>query len=264
MGRKAIGPNILKGSQLSLNFNDDGFYFWSDDMKLSTVLTTNKILRRRKIYTSGLIITFLLSLAFGIITFYGQDTGNFVMSVDYDAFNRGIILSETKTLENQSSRLMTEPIEDAQDITYNWLQIEQVEETDGNYVDPDIDYMAYTFYLQNNGLETVDVIYSIRITEITKDLDKAIRVMIIEDGVQTIYQSPDEADEMGNMPVYAVDLPDSELFVDDYTIARTTINRFTPQQVKKFSILMWIEGEDPDTTDDIAGGSIKMQMSFSI
>jgi hypothetical protein len=233
-------------------------------MKLSTVLTTNKILKRRKFYTLGLIITFLLSLTFGVVTFYGQDTGNFVMSVDYDAFNRGIILSETKTLEATSSRLMTEPIENAKDITYNWIQVDKVLETDGNYIDPDIDYMAYTFYLQNNGLETVDVTYSVRITEITKDLDKAIRVMIIEDGVQTIYQRTDEADELGNLPEYQEELPESVEFLNDYTVARITINRFTPQQVKKFSIIMWIEGEDPDTTDEIAGGSIKMQMSFSI
>jgi hypothetical protein len=233
-------------------------------MKLSTVLTTNKILKRRKFYTLGLIITFLLSLTFGVVTFYGQDTGNFVMSVDYDAFNRGIILSETKTLEATSSRLMTEPIENAKDITYNWIQVDKVLETDGNYIDPDIDYMAYTFYLQNNGLETVDVTYSVRITEITKDLDKAIRVMIIEDGVQTIYQKTDEADELGNLPEYQEELPESVEFLNDYTVARITINRFTPQQVKKFSIIMWIEGEDPDTTDEIAGGSIKMQMSFSI
>lgn len=232
--------------------------------KLSTVLAATKYARRKRIYTIGLIITFLLSITFGVVTFYGQETGNFVMSVDYDAYNRGIVLSETKDFETTSSRLMTNPVENAQDITYNWLQIEQVKATDGNYVDPDIDYMAYTFYLQNNGLETVDVTYSVRITEITKDLDKAIRFMIIVDDEETIYQRPDEADENGNFPEYLVELPETESFLDDYTITRQTINRFTPKETVKFSVLLWIEGEDPDTTDAIAGGSIKMQMSFSI
>ncbi len=233
-------------------------------MKLSTVLKANKLLKARRIYSIGLIISAVLSIVFGIITFYGQNTGNFVMSVDYDAYNRGIVLSETKDFSVTTSRLLTNPVEGAQDITYNWLQIDQVLNTDGNYVDPDIDYMAYTFYLENNGLETVDVTYSIRITEIVNDLDKAIRVLVIEDGIETIYQRPDEADEFGNPPVYQVELPESEPFVDDFTVTRVKINRFIPQQVKKFSVIMWIEGEDPDTTDDIAGGSIKMQMSFSI
>ncbi|MFA6801227.1 MAG: hypothetical protein WCR19_03865 [Acholeplasmataceae bacterium] len=233
-------------------------------MRLSTVMQANLIVKKRRFYTLGLLITLILSIIFGIVTFYGQNTGNFVMSVDYDAYNRGITLSESKTFEETSSRLMTEPIDGAQDITYNWLQVSQVEATDGNYIDPDIDYMAYTFYLQNSGLETVNVTYSIRITEVTKDLDSAIRVMIIEDGVQTIYQKMDEADEFGVMPEYQVVLPDSLYFLDDYTVTRNIINRFTPQSIKKFSIIMWIEGEDPDTTDEIAGGSIKMQMSFSI
>ncbi len=233
-------------------------------MKLSTVMTATKIIRRKRLYTIGLIASLVLSASFGIVTFYGQDTGNFVMSVEYDAFNRGIVLSESKNLEQTSSRLMTNPIEGAQDITYNWIDIEQVLETDGDYVDPDIDYMAYTFYLVNNGLETVDVTYSIRITQVLNDLDKAIRVMIIEDGEQTIYQRQDEADEFGQLPEYAVELPESRLFVDDHTVARESITRFIPQQVKKFSVIMWIEGEDPDTTDAIAGGSIKLQMNFSI
>ena len=233
-------------------------------MKLSTVMSATKLTRKKRIYTIGLIISLVLSIVFVIVTFYGQDTGNFVMSVDYNAFNRGIILSETKTFEQTSSRLMTNPIEGAHDITYNWINFDKIKETDGNYVDPDIDYMAYTFYLQNNGLETVDVTYSLRITQVIKDLDKAIRVMIIEDDEQTIYQRQDEADEFGQLPVYAVELPETRLFVDDYTISRESIIRFVPQQVKKFSVIMWIEGEDPDTTDEIAGGSIKMQMSFAI
>lgn len=233
-------------------------------MKLSTVMQANKIVKKRRLYTIGLLISLFLSISFGVVTFYGQDTGNFVMNVDYDAFNRGIILSETKSFESKSSRLMTDPVEGAQDITYNWLQIDQVEATDGNYIDPDLDYMAYTFYLENNGLETVDITYSIRITQVLKDLDKAIRILIIEDGEQTIYQKQDEADELGNPPVYSVSLPLSKLFIDDNTVTRESIIRFTPSQIKKFSVIMWIEGEDPDTTDKIAGGSIKMQMSFSI
>jgi len=233
-------------------------------MKLSTVMTATKLVRKKRLYTFGLLISLGLSITIGIVTFYGQDTGNFVMSVDYDAFNRGIVLSETKDFTSTSSRLMTNPVEGAQDITYNWIQIDQVENTDGNYVDPDIDYMAYTFYLENNGLETVDVTYAIRITEVQNDLDKAIRVMVIDDGTQTIYQKPDEADAEGNLPVYNVLLPDSTNFIDDHTVARVTMSRFDPQNIRKFSIIMWIEGEDPDTTDAIAGGSIKMQMSFSI
>ena len=233
-------------------------------MRLSTVMQANLIKKKRRIYTLGLAVTLFLSVVFLVVTFYGQDTGNFVMSVDYDAFNRGIVLSETKSFDVTSSRLMTYPIEGAQDITYNWIQIDQVEETDGNYLDPDIDYVAYTFYLENNGWETVDITYSIRITQVMNDLDQAIRVLIIDDGIQTIYQKRDEADELGNLPEYQVDLPDTSLFLDDYTVTRQTITRFIPQQIRKFSIIMWIEGEDPDTTDSIAGGSIKMQMSFSI
>ena len=233
-------------------------------MKLSTVMAATKYQKKRRLYTLGLIITFLLSITFGVVTFYGQQTGNFVMNVDYDAYNRGIVLSDTKDFEQTSSRLMTDPIVGAQDITYNWLQIEQVKATDGHYNDPDMGYMAYTFYIKNNGLETVDLTYSVRITEVTKDLDQAIRFMIIVDDEESIYQQPDEADEFGNFYEYPVELPETKPFLNDYTIARETITRFVPEETKKFSIILWLEGYDPDTTDEVAGGAIKMQMSFSI
>jgi hypothetical protein len=92
------------------------------------------------------------------------------MSMDYDAYNRGIILSSDEAFSNPSPRLMTDPIEDARDMTYSWLKLEEVQNTDGNYVDPDYDYVAYTFYIRNNGLETVDITYHIRMTEIYNDL----------------------------------------------------------------------------------------------
>ncbi len=233
-------------------------------MKLSTVMAATKYQKKRRLYTLGLIITFLLSITFGVVTFYGQQTGNFVMNVDYDAYNRGIVLSETKNFEQTSYRLMTDPIVGSIPVAYNWLQVEQSKETDGQYTDPEFKYMAYTFYVKNNGIETVDLTYSVRITEVTKNLDQAIRFMIIVDDEETVYQQPDEADEFGNFYEYPEIYPDSKPFINDYTIARKTISRFVPEETKKFSIILWLEGNDPDTTDDVAGGAIKMQMSFSI
>lgn len=185
------------------------------------------------------------------------------MSVDYDSYKRGIVLSNTETLNNPQPRLMTNPVYGARDMTYSWLKLEEVTQTEGNYTDPDYDYVAYTFYLTNNGFETVDIVYHIRIIDNYKAMDSAIRVLVIEDGVETIYQKPDTP--QGSVPIsYTLPLQMTEKFLSDTIIMRKRIMNFQPQTVIKFSVVVWIEGLDPDTTDDIIGGMIKLQMNFSI
>jgi hypothetical protein len=59
-------------------------------------------------------------------------------------------------------------------------------------------------------------------------------------------------------------MPKPKLFVSDSIVARENFVKFEPGQVKKFSVVMWLEGYDPDTDDDVLGGRIKLQMNFSI
>ena len=234
-------------------------------MRLSTVLQVKRRKLRNRIFTFGVIITGVLSIAFAVITFYGQNSGNFVMSIDYDAYNRGIILSTEETFSNPTPRLMTEPIEDARDMTYSWLKLEEVVNTNGNYIDPDYDYVAYTFYIRNDGFETVDITYHIRMTEIYNDLDGAIRILVIEDDEkETMYQKMDEVDEEGNLPYYRQIMPTPKMFISNSNVARENFTKFEPLEIKKFSVIMWLEGYDPDTTDEVLGGKIKLQMNFSI
>lgn len=229
-------------------------------MRLSTVLGIRRIKLRNRIFSLGIIITGMLSLVFGVITFYGQNAGNFVMSVDTAARLRGIVLSTDPEFETKSARLMSDPINEARDITYAWLKLDEITQTNGNYTDIDHDYVAYTFYLKNEGMETLDLNYYIRITEVYNNLDCGIRILVIEDDVETMYMKRDTIS--GNF--YPEYMPEAEYFLTDNTVMRKMIVNFRPDQIKKFSIVVWLEGNDPDTTDDLLGGMIKMQMNFTI
>ena len=233
-------------------------------MRLSAVLEVKRRKLRNRIFTLGVIATGIMSIAFVVITFYGQQSGNFVMNMDYDSYNRSIVLSSDKEFSNPTPRLMTDPIEDARDMTYSWLKLDEVQATDGNYVDPDYDYVAYTFYLKNDGFETVDITYHLRMSEIYKGMDEAIRILIIQDGVETMYQKLDKVQPNGELPYYPEIMPRPKLFVSDSIVAREYIDSLNPGQSVKFSVVMWLEGYDPDTDDDILGGRIKLQMNFSI
>lgn len=228
-------------------------------MRLSTVIGIRRRRIRNRIFTIGVIVTGMLSLAFAVVTFYGQNAGNFVMSVDTSLRQRGITLSDDYDFTVHKSQLLSDPIEDARAITYAWLKREEVKDTNGNYKDPDHDYVAYTFYLKNFGNETVDFVYYIRITEIYKNLDSAIRVLVIEDGVETMYMKEDLTETQ-----YPSIMPRSENFLTSNTVMRKTVYNFRPSDVKKFSVIVWLEGYDPDTNDDVLGGMIRMTMNFTI
>lgn len=232
-------------------------------MRLSQVLGVRRIKIRNRIFTLGIIITGMLSLTFGVITFYGQNAGNMIMSVDPDAAIRGIRISTNgdPDVEFTSTRLMSEPVEEAKDITFAWLKLDEVQETDGNYVDPHHDYVAYTYYLKNVGSEAVDLKYYVRITEPpTNNLDEGIRVVIIEDGIQTLYMKADQT----NDSYYPPTMPVAEHFETNRTVTTKQIRNVKPGQIIKFSVIIYLEGYDPDTTDDLMGGTIKMQMNFTI
>ncbi len=233
-------------------------------MRLSRVLGVRKKMLKTRIVTLGVIITGMLSLAFTVATFYGQNAGNFVMTVDYAALTRGIQISTDEAFTSPSSILMSDPIRDARDMTYSWLKLREVEETEGNFTDIDYEYVAYTFYVRNMGTETIDVTYHIRITDVYNNLDEAIRILVIEDGVQTMYQKPDALDAFGNPPIYPPELPPAVDFLTDTIVTRQRFTNFRPGDIKKFSVLIWLEGYDPDTNDEVLGGMIKAQMNFSI
>jgi hypothetical protein len=229
-------------------------------MRLSQVLGVRRVKLRNRIFSLGIIITGALSIAFAVITFYGQDAGNFVMSVDTAARVRGITMSTDPNFGFSTSRLMSDPINDARDVTYAWLKLEEITETNGNYVDIDHDYVAYTFYIKNEGFETVDLSYYIRITEVYRNLDGAIRILVIDNGVETMYMKPDST----NDTVYPPYMPVAEHFLTTATVMRKVIPNFKSGDVRKFSVVIWLEGNDPDTNDDVLGGMIKMEMNFTI
>ncbi|HNZ50720.1 MAG TPA: hypothetical protein PLR16_01110 [Bacilli bacterium] len=229
-------------------------------MRLSKMLGVRKFAVRTTAVTIGLLITAFLSIAIAIITFYGQQAGNFVMSIDPDSFTRGIILSSDDKFLAPSPRLLANPVIDVKDITYSWLKLSEIKATDGDYIDEDYRYVAYTFYVKNIGSETVDVGYHLKITDTYKNVDEAVRILIIEDDTdEYLYQKPD------TVPYdYPKEMPKANYFIDDEIVTRGKIANLRPHMYKKYSVIMWLEGEDPDCVDSILGGMIRIQMKFDI
>lgn len=219
----------------------------------------HKFITKKLILRIGMIIFGIASALIAIITYYGQNAGNFVMEIDPNAYRRGIVLSADEEFLSPSPRLLSDAIINVRDMTYDWLKIDEAIATDGNYADPDYKYIAYTLYIQNIGDETCDVNMNATIVSLQKGLDGAIRFLVIEDEtLEKMYMKPDTVE------TEYVDMPEAEHFVSDIIIMDGEITNFKPYQIKKYTILVWLEGQDPDCTDEILGGRIKLRLLFSI
>jgi hypothetical protein len=232
----------------------------------------------------------MLLLAF--LTYYGQYSGNFVMTVDEEAYDRGIAISETPDFETYARWLTADAVEEVREITLEQIvynDLEGILTTDGSFRNSvlvgvnnsKLNYLAYSFYLRNVGKYEANIGYEIVITEVTGVLATAIRVLIIQDGyilpgqesittldnlhdgTYKLYQLADTKSKE-----YPKALQNATPFVSESTICSEEIHQLGAMQTKKFTILMWLEGEDPDCTienvDQIYGSKIKIAMNFAL
>ena len=53
-------------------------------------------------------------------------------------------------------------------------------------------------------------------------------------------------------------------FVSDDVVFANSVESFDAGQVIKYTLVIWLEGDDPECLDNIMGGTVKMSMHFSV
>jgi len=53
-------------------------------------------------------------------------------------------------------------------------------------------------------------------------------------------------------------------FVGESLVTHGIVDNFNPGDIDKVTIVIWIEGNDPECTDDKLGGEFKVDMTFAI
>ena len=49
-------------------------------------------------------------------------------------------------------------------------------------------------------------------------------------------------------------------FLSSGVVTAGTVEAFKPGDISKITVVIWIEGNDPDCTDDLLGGEFKLDM----
>ena len=214
-----------------------------------------KLKKRRRIL--GIIlgaVTAMLAIIF-IISMLVTKWGDLVIEIDRPAVAKGITLSETKDFENKSVSLSAKQALDVTNITYNWLPVDLDTSKDGEHNGDN--YVAYKFYVRNDGEEAFPYDAVLDITGVAKSADEACRVMIYKNGQKSIFAKGQYDDREKAEP-------NSVKFIDDKTVYRTRTEDFEVGAVDKYTIVIWIEGEDPQCVDEIRDGFVRMRMLFQV
>lgn len=223
-------------------------------MKVSRMAT---FLKYRKLITIGIIITGLLSLAFGIVTFYAENTGNYIIALEKND-SRSMSLSETFDFADSKDRLYAASIKNMSNIDGRYIDEEAVASVDGSN-NKSGSYLAYTFYLKNVGSEIYDYRMNINITAVKGGIDSALRVRVIRgDEPSVTYAKVQEQGQIGEPE------PGTLPFVSQYVVVDEIVANFRISEIHKYTVIIYIEGNDPECKDDILSSSIKMEMHFEV
>lgn len=195
-----------------------------------------------------------------MISFFGQMIGNFTITADMENSELGISLSESSDMANPTTRLFAQPLEDMFNITETDLP-SNIDDIDGSHNGDH--YMAYTYYLGNAG--DVALVYSMRLTieQMKLGVDAAIRLRIYEDGVPTTYAKlASNGDPEAIAP--GVNNNPTTPFYSESEIVYRNDKILELNQVKKYTIVLWLEGWDPECIDDIRSGRLRLALEYKV
>lgn len=201
-----------------------------------------------------IILVAILSIAYAISYFYDK-YGSFTVRIDkYDMVKQGLTLSENPEWDRTQSVLNADIVYDMTNISGEDLP-DNIDMVNGSHNGDS--YIAYTFYLINSGDDTISYEGEMTLENVTNKLDEAIRIAVYINGEKTVYGKTKSSG--GGIE------GDCDKEFDTSNIVMTTKHEgFKPKAKDKFTVVVWLEGNDPDCTDELIGGTLKLGMDFSI
>ena len=187
--------------------------------------------------------------------------------------------------------------QDNNTVPFNLGEIEQ------EYVDKDgykrarkcLEFFKYTFYVKNIGEKTAAYNLSINLDKsmmsddgTDRGLDETLRVMVFENqpdrsdheckvyakrAVEYNYDINGDKTTREFISVRPLDgsnreddeHPLAETFVDESTVVRYDVNNFAKNDMMRYTIVYWLEGEDPQSNSSIEypeGSSLKLNVEI--
>ncbi len=224
-----------------------------------------------------LLLTLLVtSILIILVMLLGNQSGNFVVKVESGDANKSIAITDSYEDRVYTNKLVANGIEGMTNTTPRWFLDGDTEEEQniglkklttelGNTIDDSTAYI-YTFLIVNTGNNAVSINLEMNVSNTSNGVDDAIRVMSYNDDSESIniYQKADVNDT-----VYAYYPTQPTLFLSEnvvYDESVTVLPTTDPEHPSfiKYSVIFWLEGQDPECTEAIFNGTIKFSLKCSV
>lgn len=240
-------------------------------------------------------IALAISLVFAGFTVYAHEADNFVVRINNDEDVK-LSLTLNRDLSGQTSRLVVPVDGFYEDVTYEPSKqlLYGQKQYDDNLPDDiakqdgihniycarnEIAFYAFSFWLVNNSERAVDVDMILNIDEMTvgtnrteNHIDDAVRVMIVEDepllsdGTYTVYKKAEKNEENQKYLDGNIKYGNTVSFLSDMCIFERSglmgYQNVGKGETLRFTVVIWLEGWDPECIDDILEDNLKMSLDF--
>ena len=198
-----------------------------------------------------LLAMMLLVVGLFIVAFMQEKMGNFTINLNrLELFRRGVAIADNGDFNNATARLAADALDNGTNIAAEDLP-DNLDDIDGGHNGKN--YVAYTFYIRNAG--KTDLGYSAKLKGVSasKGVEKAARVRVYRNGKPTTYAA---AAANGNPE------PNTEPFASKDVVTTISHKNFRVGDVDKYTVVIWLDGDDPECVDKIIGGAVEFGFDF--
>ena len=208
----------------------------------------------KKIIKISLLLLLVIISIIYLVLYVAYQSGRFTVSLDRNlSKQKNVYLSEIGKVNDRTRHLAAETVNYMDNISIKWLPENIDTEADGSHNGDN--YIAYSFYVVNGGNESVHYWFEIDVDDTIKRVDEAIRVMVYRNGKPVVYAKKNE--KTGEAE------PDTKMFVSDTIAVLEQRKNFKPKSKDRYTVVVWIEGDDPECKNDLLGGEIKMHVDIT-
>lgn len=229
-------------------------------MAKDVIITADSIRKWRK--RKRLAIITLLILLFVLIIVY------ILLQINYSEGSFMVTLKDNKTLESGMAvyeslndptgkrKIYAEDIQFMDNISIKWLP-DDIDDPKYEGSHNGENYIAFSFYIENQGKDVMNYWYDMYLDDVIKNVDEAARIIIYLNGEKTVYAKVNSLDGKAEADTKAWRSD------KDGTIILEQRKDFKPGDLDRVTVVVYIEGDDPECTNALLGGMLKMHMEIT-
>lgn len=203
-----------------------------------------------RVIKMGLLILLLFFSLLYLVLYVVNSNGYFTIKLDKNLkAERHILLSSDSEFSAETVEIKVKGLEYMDNITESWIPMDEAIKKEGD--NSGDNYIAYTYFIKNDGEQKTDYKSKIVVESVIKNVDDAVRVAVFTNGEKKVYAKKAKNGK---------EEPNTIAFLSNHLIMEQERNGLEPGQIDRYTILVWLEGKDPECIDDIIGGEMKMSM----